>query len=111
MTAGRPGEMQAPDLVQPVIGYRLWRLGDDALYSPYVEERWHRGVHAAVVPRRAWRPRGGRPRARLLVRHPRLVRAVPDPELGGDAGTLVAGAIALWGDMELHPLACAPRAG
>src|SRR3954449_8135789 len=23
MTAGRPGEMPAPDLVQPVIGYRL----------------------------------------------------------------------------------------
>jgi len=43
MSASRPGDPLAPDLVQPVIGYRLWRLGqDDALYSPYVEERWAR---------------------------------------------------------------------
>ena len=50
MTASRPGEVHAPDLVQPVIGYRLWRLGDDGLFSPYVEERWERGVQTAVFP-------------------------------------------------------------
>jgi hypothetical protein len=102
MSAGRPGEMQAPDLVQPVIGYRLWRLGDDALYSPYVEERWGRGVHAAVC--RA--ERGDHAEAAPAHDCSCGIHAwyEPCPTLSWAATRhLVAGAIALWGDMELHP--------
>jgi hypothetical protein len=101
MTA-EPAAVRAPDLVERVIGYRHWRLDDKGLWSPYLEERWGRGVHTATC-----RADG--------VHH-------PDPAPGHDctcgihawyqpcpmlswAATrnLVAGAVALWGELELHP--------
>ena len=37
----------APDLLQPVIGFRKWRLEDDHLCSPYVRVHWReRVMHA-----------------------------------------------------------------
>jgi hypothetical protein len=102
MTDDRPAEARAPDLVQPVIGYRLWRLGDDALFSPYVEERWARGVHTAVC--RA--ERGDHPGPAPAHECSCGIHAwyEPCPTLSWAATRhLVAGAIALWGDIELHP--------
>ena len=32
--------MSAPDLVQPVAGFRAWRVVDGALFSPYIPCRW-----------------------------------------------------------------------
>ena len=103
MTAGRPGEMPAPDLVQPVIGYRLWRLGDDdALYSPYVEERWQRGVHTATC--RAERADHDEPAPGPDCSCGLHAWYEPCPTLSWAATRhLVAGAVALWGDIELHP--------
>jgi hypothetical protein len=102
MSADRPSDPVVPDLIQPVIGYRLWRLDDDALWSPYVEERWERGVHTAVC--RA--DRADHPEAAPAHDCSCGIHAwyEPCPTLSWAATRhLVAGAIALWGDMELHP--------
>jgi hypothetical protein len=41
----------APDLVQPVVGFRAWRVVDGALLSPYIPCRWDGPVmHAACYP-------------------------------------------------------------
>jgi hypothetical protein len=102
VSAGRPGEPVAPDLVQPVIGYRLWRLDDEALWSPYVEERWERGVHEAVC--RADRGDHTEPAPAHDCSCGIHAWYEPCPTLSWAATRhLVAGAIALWGDMELHP--------
>jgi hypothetical protein len=101
MSAG-PGEMVAPDLVNAVIGYRLWRLGDDALWSPYVEERWDRGVHGAVC--RADRAQHTEPAPAHDCSCGIHAWYEPCPTLSWAATRhLVAGAVALWGDIELHP--------
>ncbi len=102
MTPDAAGGAFAPDLVQPVIGYRLWRLGDDALYSPYVDERWARGVHTASC--RA--DRGAHHDAPPAHDCTCGIHAwyEPCPTLSwATTRHLVAGAVALWGAMELHP--------
>ncbi len=41
----------APDLVQPVVGFRAWRVVDGALLSPYIPCRWDGPVmHAECYP-------------------------------------------------------------
>jgi hypothetical protein len=102
MTAVPPSEMLAPDLVRPVIGYRLWRLGEDALWSPYVEERWGRGVHTAVC--RAERGAHAEPAPAHDCSCGIHAWYEPCPTLSWAATRhLVAGAVALWGALELHP--------
>jgi hypothetical protein len=102
MTQDDLGAMVAPDLVRPVIGYRLWRLDEDTLWSPYVEERWERGVHTAVC--RA--ERAGHAAAAPAHDCSCGIHAWYEtcPTLSWAATRhLVAGAVALWGAMELHP--------
>ena len=102
MSTDPPGAMNAPDLVEPVIGYRLWRLGDGALWSPYVEERWERGVHTAVC--RAERGEHLEPAPAHECSCGIHAWYEPCPTLSWAATRhLVAGAVALWGAMELHP--------
>jgi hypothetical protein len=96
------GAMNAPDLVEPVIGYRLWRLGEGSLWSPYVEERWDRGVHTAVC--RAERRDHAEPAPAHDCSCGIHAWYEPCPTLSWAATRhLVAGAIALWGAIELHP--------
>lgn len=41
----------APDLVEPVVGFRAWRLVGGQLLSPYIPCRWEgRTMHAACWP-------------------------------------------------------------
>jgi hypothetical protein len=41
----------APDLVEPVVGFRAWKVIDDRLLSPYIPCRWEgRVVHATCYP-------------------------------------------------------------
>lgn len=92
--------LPAPDLVRPVIGFRQWRVSDRALLSITCDERW--------------------PRPTLTARcrsndHPREV----PPASGCSCGIYawyelcprtaslatrdyVAGAVVLWGAIELH---------
>jgi hypothetical protein len=92
----------APDLIMPVIGYRQWRLRDAALWSPYAEMRWARGANTAACAARGATHREPSPVASCTCGLHAWYR--PCPWLAS-AGTpdLVAGAVALWGAIELHP--------
>jgi hypothetical protein len=43
----RPAVVSAPDLLEPVVGFRAWRIIEDRLYSPYIPVRWPERVHHA----------------------------------------------------------------
>jgi hypothetical protein len=90
---------RAPDLVEPVIGYRQWCLRDAALWSLYAEYRWGRGANAAICTLGAGHPEPapGHSCACGLYAWYR-----PCPRLGCATRELVAGAVAMWGDIELH---------
>jgi hypothetical protein len=87
----------APDLITAVIGFRQWRVDGEGLWSVRADDHWHRGVHTARCPD-----------------HPHVAPAngctcgvyawySPTPR-GASALTsdLVGGAVALWGQIELH---------
>jgi hypothetical protein len=92
----------APDLVHPVIGFRLWRIDDGGLRSLYHDERWSRGRQTA-------RCAAGR-----LAEHDEPSPAhtctcglyawyEPCPRLAwAGSDSLVGGAVVLWGQIELH---------
>jgi hypothetical protein len=90
---------RAPDYIEPVIGYRQWRLHDGALWSPFVDYRWQRGANTARCTLGAGHPEPapGRTCACGIYAWYR-----PCPRLGYATPHLVAGAVALWGDIELH---------
>jgi hypothetical protein len=96
-----PPAMLVPDLIEPVIGYRQWRVRDAELRSVFADARWTRGlntarcvapgaIHAEAAPASAcscglyawYRP------------CPRLASAA--------TADLVDGAVAMWGTIELH---------
>jgi hypothetical protein len=89
-----------PDLIQAVIGFRQFRVLDGGLWSLRANYRWDAGTHVAVC--------------RALDAHPGpppqkgctcgfYARYDPTPR-GASAATadLVAGAVRLWGRIELH---------
>jgi hypothetical protein len=90
----------APDLIEPVVGFRQWRVDAQGLKSLHVEERWT----TATLESRC-----------VLDNHPGGSAPVPGcccgvyawyrrvPRLAS-AGTcdLVCGAVVLWGRIELH---------
>jgi hypothetical protein len=90
-----------PDLIEPVIGFRQWRMRDEALWSPFVNERWEPRLTTARCL--AHIPHRDRPPAHECTcgiyawYHPcpRLASAL--------TGDLVSGAVVLWGRIELHP--------
>jgi hypothetical protein len=89
----------APDLVTAVIGYRQWRLRGTELWSFRATDRWGRGVQTAHCDRCAHEepaPANGCTCGIYAWYRP--------PPRGSSATTadIVAGAVALWGQIELH---------
>jgi hypothetical protein len=90
----------APDLIHPVVGYRQWRIHDGELRSVHTWDRWHAGTMTARCHART---RHAEPApvqdcsCGLYARYAPFARTA-------SAGTpdLVAGAVALWGHLELH---------
>lgn len=96
--------ISAPDLVRPLIGFRQWRLYDGVLHSMWTDDPWGDGIMQA--------------RCHTSFAHGVGPSDVPDPEctcgvyawhrpvpLGASATRdLVAGAVALWGVIEIHAL-------
>ena len=90
----------APDLIDPIIGYRQWRLVNSALTSMFNDTRWE-GVQISA-------------RCDSGVHHPEVVPdhacscgiyAYYDPcPRTASAATrdLVAGVVVMWGQAELH---------
>lgn len=102
---------RAPDLVEPVIAFRTWRVIDGELASPYLPQRWDAGVAVA----RCHRGDPGRFRhADELLAFEHLS---PDPQcrcgihaylepraaVAGVDFRRVLGIVAVWGHVELHP--------
>ena len=89
----------APDLIEPVIGFRNWRVIEGALTSPYSGAVWDESLMCA----------------RCLTASP--VHPAPDPDC--DCGVSayhepqlsfstvdfrgVSGIVSLWGRVEVHP--------
>ncbi len=90
-------EAAAPDLVTAVIGFRQWRLHGVELWSLLAMDRWRRGVQTAHCDRRDHDAPANGCTCGIYAWY------APPPR-GASAATpdLVAGAVALWGQIELH---------
>jgi hypothetical protein len=101
MTGPLSGDVRAPDLVETVIGFRQWRIHDGALWSAYSEDPWRRGVNVARCHVDGASHAEGAPGHDCSCGIHAWYR--PCPPLASPAtSTLVAGAVALWGEIELH---------
>lgn len=95
-----PGtESVAPDLITAVIGFRQWRLIDGELWPLRAPDRWGPGVQTAHCER-ATHPGPAPANGCTCGIH----AWYEPPPRGASAATpdLVAGAVALWGLIELH---------
>jgi hypothetical protein len=89
----------APDLIEPVVGFRQWRLHGDRLYSPQRKVVWDDAVMHASCQSCAHDPdqipahgcAGG-----IYAYYEQIPRSVSARR------HLVAGAVVLWGTVELH---------
>jgi hypothetical protein len=93
-----------PDLVRPLVGFRQWRLRDGVLYSMWTDDPWPGGQLSG--------------RCRGSCDCEAGIGVAPDPDctcgvhawhrqvpLGASANRdLVAGAVALWGAVEVHAI-------
>lgn len=99
MTGTLDLEPAAPDLIDPAIGYRQWRILDGRLYSVYTDERWAPSLQVARC--RAEIGSHAAPAQTCTCGIHAWYR--PCPPLGSAATRdWVAGAVALWGHVELH---------
>jgi glycine cleavage system H protein len=88
----------APDFVEPVVGFRAWHLDDDGRLSAWsFDHVWAPGANAAVCLRDA---RHRAPVASCMCG----LYALSDPSDRrlNFSGDQAVGAIAAWGDMEVH---------
>jgi hypothetical protein len=90
-------EAAVPDLVTAVIGFRQWRLQGSELCSVRAADRWHRGVHTAHCGKGDHDAPANGCTCGIYAWYG------PTPR-GASAATadLVAGAVAAWGQIELH---------
>jgi hypothetical protein len=102
---------RAPDLVEPVVAFRTWRVADGELVSPYLPERWSAGtVEARCVrgdPQR-FRHAGELLASEHVSPHPACrcgIHAYLEPRsaVAGVDFRRVLGIVAVWGLVELHP--------
>ncbi|HTU97622.1 MAG TPA: hypothetical protein VMF14_17370 [Solirubrobacteraceae bacterium] len=90
----------APDLIDPIIGYRQWRLVRGALTSLFNDTRWERVQLSA-------RCHGGDHHPEVVPEHACScgIYAYYDPcprTASAVTRELVAGAVVMWGRVELH---------
>lgn len=115
------GPEPSPDLIQPVIGFRLWDIRDDVLWSAgWGNTPWASGRMEAIckgTPEEMERLVFFEPRSRsdmprheapqpdcgcgLYARHA-LSEVMPRRPLFGEPAAV--GAVALWGNLEVHRL-------
>ncbi|MCU0257970.1 MAG: SCP2 sterol-binding domain-containing protein [Solirubrobacteraceae bacterium] len=103
MSAGR-----APDLAEALIGYRAWRIDAAGRLYPWTlapAGPWVPGVNTAVChmadfdPSRRLTPH--KPPGRRCMCGIYALASPSDPRLHGRGGQVI-GAIAVWGDVEVH---------
>jgi hypothetical protein len=102
-------DLGAPDLIEPVVGFRKWRLVGDHLSSPFIPLRWERSVaHARCYPANrtllfgeGWLDKpheAPHPECRCGIY---AWHALPSPGPVPDPGR-VFGVVSLWGRIEVH---------
>jgi hypothetical protein len=93
-------QASAPDLIRAVIGFRQWRLHGEELWSLHADDRWGRGLQTARCLGEAAHE-GPAPQNGCTCGF--YAAYAPTPR-GASVMTseLVAGAVALWGQVELH---------
>ena len=91
---------RAPDLVEPLVGYRQWRLDGTALRSPFVDYQWTRGANTARCTVGTGHPDPAPGHGCVCGIH---AWYRPCPRLGYATPDLIGGAVVLWGEVELHP--------
>jgi hypothetical protein len=94
--AGRVTDAPAPDLIEPVVGFRNWRVIDGVLTSPYSAVAWREPVLCArclSAPHHA--PAPGCDCG---------VSAYHDPQLRFSTVDFrgVSGIVSMWGRLEVH---------
>jgi len=90
----------APDLIRAVIGFRQWRLHGEELWSLHADDRWGRGLQTARCLGEAAHE-GPAPQNGCTCGF--YAWYAPSPRTASAATSeLVAGAVALWGQVELH---------
>ena len=102
-----------PDFVEPVVGFRAWRLADDGELVPWTVSSaggWRPGVNTAVchiarfaqavgdAPRRTPRHR---PPAATCMCGLYALHDARDPRIAPADGSAL-GAVVAWGDLEVH---------
>ena len=93
-------DASAPDLVRAVIGFRQWRLRDDGLWSLHAADIWGRGLQTAPCLGEEAHS-GPAPQNECTCGF--YAWYSPTPRTASAATPdLVAGAVALWGQVELH---------
>jgi hypothetical protein len=98
--ASDPAGVQAPDLIEPVVGFRQWRLTDGGLRSLTRDQTWREATLVAYCP--AGRHAGEPPPVGDCSCGIYAWYA-PSPRTAS-AGTsdYVTGAVVMWGALELH---------
>ncbi|MBV9473201.1 MAG: hypothetical protein JO206_09540, partial [Solirubrobacterales bacterium] len=99
----------APDLVDPVVGYRQWRLVEGTLRSPHRGAQWARTEVEASCDTGLHDPQDTPAKGCTCG-----IYAYYDPcPRTASAGTrdLVGGAVVLWGRIELHATAMRAQRG
>jgi hypothetical protein len=101
---------RAPDLLEPVVAFRTWRVAEGELVSPYLPERWDGGVVEARCVRgdpARFRHAGELLAAEHVSPHPACrcgIHAYLRPRLAtaGIDFRRVLGIVVVWGQVELH---------
>jgi hypothetical protein len=107
--SAEPEPFAAPDLIEPVVGFRAWRLGSGRLLSPYIPCRWEgRTMHARCFDANRTLLRGeGWLSAPHSSPHPDCqcgIYAYHRPGLRAYYGDFAwaEGIVAAWGRVEVH---------
>lgn len=106
MIGSRESELRAPDFIEPVLGFRAWRLRDEELVSPYVDTPWTgEPLRARCLRERVhFRPASApHEEPAPMPRCACGIYAYFDPvdRSGGDP-QFIRGAVVVWGRIEVH---------
>lgn len=100
VTVAASGTDRAPDLIAPVVGFRQWRVVAGELRSVHCDEKWLKATVAARCDARQ-HPNESAPVNGCSCGVYAWYRPSPRTASAGTCD-LVAGAVVLWGRVELH---------
>jgi hypothetical protein len=91
-------DRHAPDLIEPLVGFRNWRVIDGVLTSPYAPLAWREPVVCARCLRRPEAHRAPAPDCECGI------SAYHEPDLRFSSVDFrgVSGIVSLWGRVEIH---------